>query len=122
MPKGDGQEGAEPTCIYGTNGNVSHHTSRFILKTLYFTPGSGTNQNARENVAISEISEATQILSPVQKQDHLDNPISKYVPSIRHRLRDPPSAVKYLARPPGQSLVSWETQRYKTMAPPTGQV
>lgn len=90
-------------CIYGTSGNVFHHTSGFILKTLYFTPQSGTNQNAWENVAISEISEAAQILSPVQKQDHLDNQISKYVPSIRYRLRDPPSAVKYLARPPGQA-------------------
>ena len=40
----DSQEGEQPTCIYGTQVNVFHYTAGFILKSLYFTPQSETNQ------------------------------------------------------------------------------
>ena len=72
-------------------------------KPSYLASQSETNQKACGHARISETSEAKKILSLVQKQDHLDNQVSKYPSSTHYRLRNNPSVAKDLFRPPGKS-------------------
>lgn len=83
---------------------------------------SETNQKARENARISETSEAKKMLSPVQKQDCLNNQVSKYPPSTHYRLRNNPAVARDLFRPPGQCWYYETHKDINRLLLPKGQV
>lgn len=109
--------GAENRKNLDANMHLWHQALMFSITPLglfwkpsYLASQSETNQKARENAHISETSEAKKILSLAQKQDHLNNQVSKYPPSTHYRLRNNPAVAKDLSSLPGQS---WYYETHK---------